>query len=236
MGWLARLDAGQVQEVVRRPIVIAMPDEPATERTRRLARFGDFSRLNNSWNRSNSYVTHQRLQGNLDEWEHYHALYRAARATWPVVPYQEFIRWAEKREDLVIGDFGCGEALVARALHDRHTIHSFDHVAINDGVVACDMAHTPLEAASLDVALFSLSLMGSNLADYLKEAHRCLRLDGHLHVYEAASRFRDHNAFVSALKALGFDIRLDETVGPFVHIWANKSERRLREVAVIGIG
>ena len=29
MGWLARLDAGQVQEVVRRPIVIPLPDEPS---------------------------------------------------------------------------------------------------------------------------------------------------------------------------------------------------------------
>ena len=55
------------------------------------------------------------------------------------------------------------------------------------------MAHTPLEDESLDVALFSLSLMGSNLGDYLREAHRCLRLDGHLHVYEATSRLRDHD-------------------------------------------
>ena len=52
MGWLARLDAGQVHEVMRRPIVIPLPDEPTTERTRRYARFGDFSRMNRAWNQA----------------------------------------------------------------------------------------------------------------------------------------------------------------------------------------
>lgn len=236
MGWLARLDAGQVQEVVRRPIVIPLPTEPATERTRRIARFGDFSRMNNLWNRSESRATHQRLQDHPDEWEHYHALYREARETWPVVPFKEFIRWAERRGDLTIGDFGCGEALVAASLHDRHIVHSFDHVAINEQVVACDMAQVPLENESLDVALFSLSLMGSNLIDYLQEAHRCLRLDGHLHVYEATSRLRNRGRFVAALTALGFDIRQEEALGQFTHVWANKSERSPRSVAEFGVG
>jgi hypothetical protein len=236
MGWLARLDAGQVQEVVRRPIVIPRSDEPTGERATRYARFGDFSRMNRTWNQAASNVTHQRLQSQPEEWEHYHALYREARLDWPVVPFEEFIRWAEKRDDLVIGDFGCGEALVAAALHDRHTVHSFDHVAIHERVVACDMAHIPLEDASLDVALFSLSLMGSNLGDYLREAHRCLRLDGHLHVFEATSRFRDLDQFAAALRALGFDIRRAEPVGSFTHVWANKSDRTPREIVALGIG
>ncbi len=50
------------------------------------------------------------------------------------------------------------------------------------------MAHVPLEDESLDVAIFSLSLMGANFTDYLREAHRSLKLDGHLHVIEATSR------------------------------------------------
>ena len=40
-----------------------------------------------------------------------------------------------------IGDFGCGEAKLAEAVKDRHTVLSFDHVAANDDVVACDVAH-----------------------------------------------------------------------------------------------
>ena len=46
-------------------------------------------------------------------------------------------------------------------------MHSFDHIAIDDRVVVTDMVHVPL-----DVAIFSLSLMGSNFTDYVREAHR----------------------------------------------------------------
>ena len=79
-------------------------------------------------------------------------------------------RWCKQHSGYVIGDFGCGEAKIAEQVGDRHTVHSFDHVAISDDVVACDMAHVPLEDETLDVAIFSLSLMGSNITDYLREA------------------------------------------------------------------
>lgn len=73
----------------------------------------------------------------------------------------------------MIADFGCGEAKLARSV--TQTVHSFDLVAVNDEVVACDMAHVPLEDQSVDVAVFCLSLMGTNLHDYLLEANRVLK-------------------------------------------------------------
>jgi ubiquinone/menaquinone biosynthesis C-methylase UbiE len=141
------------------------------------------------------------------------------------VPFEEFIRWAKQRSDYVIGDFGCGEAKVAEALADRHTVHSFDYVAANDEVVACDMTKTPLEDGTLDVALFSLSLMGANFKDYLREAWRVLKLDGQLHVFEATSRFSDRDAFVAGLKKLGFAIVEVRDAWKFTHIRAMKTER-----------
>jgi hypothetical protein len=80
--------------------------------------------------------------------------------------------WAHKKP----AEVGMDAAKLAEAVADRHTVHSFDHVAINDRVVACDIAHTPLDDETLDVAIFSLSLMGSNFADYLREAHRTLKV------------------------------------------------------------
>jgi hypothetical protein len=85
----------------------------------------------------------------------------------------------------VVGDFGAGEACIAKTVSDRHQVHSFDHVAIDERVVACDISHVPLESSTLDVAIFCLSLMGSNFTDYVREAHRCLRLDGCCHGYLA---------------------------------------------------
>ena len=37
------------------------------------------------------------------------------------------------------------------------------------------LQQVPLGDASVDVAVFCLSLMGTNLADYLTEAHRVLK-------------------------------------------------------------
>jgi hypothetical protein len=161
---------------------------------RRQHRYGDFSTLNRLWNQSRSDTTHQRLQANPEEWAQYHTLYQESRKTWSVIPYEEMIRWCQQRSGYAIADFGCGEAKLAEAVSDRHTVYSFDHVAINNNVVACDMAHLPLNDEELDVAIFSLSLMGSNFTDYLREAHRTLKLDGQLHIIEATSRSKQHRS------------------------------------------
>lgn len=74
----------------------------------------------------------------------------------------------------MIADFGCGEAELAKSVKQK--VHSFDLVAANDSVTACDMAHVPLTNASVDVAVFCLSLMGTNLQDYIVEANRILKI------------------------------------------------------------
>ena len=224
MAWLERLEHGQVAAVSRRRIVVPLSDDEGTAR-QRLARYGDFSQLNNRWNRSNSKSLNARLKANPEEWEQYHTLYRQARAQWSVVPVNEMIAWCEKREGYEIGDFGCGEALLAKAVGDRHTAHSFDHIAIDDSVIDGDMAHTPLDNESLHVAVFSLSLMGDNFTDYIREAHRVLKIDGHLHIWEATSRFNDVQRFCASLDRLGFKTFPPEKRGQFTYIEAQKTDR-----------
>ena len=132
----------------------------------------------------------------------------------------------QQRSGYVIGDFGCGEATLAEAVCDRHTVHSFDHVAVNDNVIACDMAHVPLDDETLDVAVFSLSLMGANFTNYLREAHRTPKLDGQLHILEATARFTDRDGFARGLARLGFAIVSVEEKWKFTHITAIKTESR----------
>jgi ubiquinone/menaquinone biosynthesis C-methylase UbiE len=158
--------------------------------------------------------------------EQYHTLYQESRKNWSVIPYEEMIRWCQQRSGYAIADFGCGEAKLAEAVSDRHTVYSFDHVAINNNVVACDMAHLPLNDEELDVAIFSLSLMGSNFTDYLREAHRTLKLDGQLHIIEATSRFSNLAQFQTDLEALGFDVISVREIWKFTHIRAIKTEQR----------
>jgi superfamily II DNA or RNA helicase len=229
MAWLERLDAGEVEVITRPRIVVPLPDTDPTDVKRRRRRYGDFSTMNRTWNQTRSDTTHARLRANPEEWAQYHTLYREARKDWAVVPYEEMIRWCRQRSGYVIGDFGCGEAKLAEAVSDHHTVHSFDHVAVNENVVACDMAHVPLDDDTLDVAIFSLSLMGANFADYLREGYRTLKLDGQLHILEATERFTDRNAFVKALEGLGFAIVSVEDKWKFTHIRALKTERQPRE-------
>jgi superfamily II DNA or RNA helicase len=225
MDWLARLEAGQMSEVARAVIKIPLDGTPA-DVERRVARYGDFSKMNNRWYASDSTKTHDRLANNPEEWAHYHTLYRQLRETWPVVPYKEEITWLQARDGYVVGDFGCGEAFIAAEAGNQHTIHSFDHVAIDKRVIACDIAHVPLEDESLDVAIFCLSLMGSNFTDYIREAHRCLVLDGHLHIWEAASYFDDVKQFTAKLAKLGFDVTTPTVEGAFVKVYAHKNNKK----------
>ena len=136
------------------------------------------------------------------------------------------VTWCNNREGYEIGDFGCGEALLAQGVGDRHTVHSFDHIAINDAVIEGDMSATSLDDESLDVALFSLSLMGHNFTDYLREAHRVLKIDGQLHIWEDTSRFRDVTHFCTSLEQLGFKTFPPEEKGKFTHITATKTARQ----------
>lgn len=80
----------------------------------------------------------------------------------------------DRPKEWVVADMGCGEATLAERV-PQSRVHSLDLVAANARVTACDMAHTPLAAASVDVVVFCLSLMGTNLNDFLIEANRILR-------------------------------------------------------------
>ena len=51
----------------------------------------------------------------------------------------------------VIADMGCGEGRLARSV--PNTVHSFDLVAANDSVTACDIAHVPLEDNCVDTVV-----------------------------------------------------------------------------------
>ena len=227
MDWLARLETGQMNEVARAVIKIPLDGTPA-DVERRVQRYGDFSKMNNRWYASESTKTHDRLANNKEEWAHYHTLYRQLRETWPVVPYKEEIRWLSEpeRNGLVVGDFGCGEALIAAEVGHKHTMHNFDHVAIDERVIACDITRVPLEDQSLDLAIFCLSLMGSNFTDYIREAHRCLHIDGYLHIWEAASYFDDVKKFAAGLAKLGFEVTTPIVEGAFVRIYAIKNAKK----------
>mgnify|MGYP000211003806 CR=1 FL=1 len=96
-----------------------------------------------------------------------------------------------------------------------------------------DMAHVPLNDKELDVAIFCLSLMGSNFTDYLREAHRCLKFSGELHIWEPTSHFDDPPAFCRQLERLGFEPCLPVNEGPFIRIRTQKNGKKPDPNAVL---
>ena len=75
--------------------------------------------------------------------------------------------------------------------------------------------------------------MGSNFTDYIREAHRTLKLDGQLHIYEATSRFSDRDSFARDLESLGFAVVEVEDAWRFTHIQALKTARPPSEEATL---
>ena len=69
------------------------------------------------------------------------------------------------------------------------------------------MKKIPLADEALDVAIFSLSLMGKNWHEYIKEAKRCLVINGILMIAETTKSMRGRlSKLRDVIKAEGFEI------------------------------
>lgn len=235
MGWLRRISEEGLNEIERKEIRVPLDETNETETSRRYASYGDFSKLNARWNTSHSSTTHERLRNNPEEWCFYHTRMDELEANWKVNPREECVRHLKVNLPLgsVIGDFGCGQAKLADALKEMHTVHSFDHIAINRSVLACDMSHIPLNNDTLDAAVFSLSLMGLNLRDYIVEAYRTLKVGGQLLIYHPAKE-NDREKFVQGLVQLGFAIITSNEVYKWHYIWAIKQGQQENPNVEIG--
>ncbi|MEK6301370.1 MAG: helicase-related protein [Acidobacteriota bacterium] len=227
MGWLRRLNEEGLFEIERREIRVPLDESNVEVSRRRYAVYGDFSRLNSRWNASHSSKTHERLSKTPEEWCFYHTRLLEREETWQIVPRIECVK--HLRDNLprgsVVGDFGCGQGKLADELVDFHIVHSFDHVAIHPGIVACDMAHTHLDDGTLDAVVFSLSLMGSNTNDYLDEAYRVLKLGGQLIIWHPAEQ-SNTRLLAGGLRQNGFALVEEGQVYKWRRVWAIKQARK----------
>jgi ribosomal RNA-processing protein 8 len=95
-----------------------------------------------------------------------------------------------------IADLGCGDALLARGCQSvvkthKLKFHNFDLHASSTMITKADISNLPLRDGEVDVAVFCLSLMGTNWVSFVEEAWRILRGDGkgECWVSEVKSRF-----------------------------------------------
>ena len=220
--WLARLERGEISCVTRRDLNrILVP----LEIKKRQSRYGDFSKQNQKINTEKSSTTHQRMLKNPEEWHEYHRNYREERKGWRTIPFDE---WIKRIKKIYLND-SSSVILDVVKLKLQKTIGSrvinFDHVAIDSNVISCDMCDVSeyVKKGGLDVALFSLSLMGKNWQDYLKEASRCLNENGLLFISETTNSLSKRlENLRDEIKKLGFEIYKDEEIGLFTYLEARK--------------
>ncbi|KAK5868854.1 hypothetical protein PBY51_009831 [Eleginops maclovinus] len=146
----------------------------------------------------------------------YHRGYTAQVQRWPANPVEAIISYIQQKPpSLVVADFGCGDCKIASSVKNK--VHSFDLVATCELVTVCDMTNVPLPDRSVDIAVFCLSLMGTNLADFLAEANRVLKMGGVLKIAEVASRFENVRNFVTGLASLGFKMVSKDAENTYFH-------------------
>ena len=154
------------------------------------------------------------FQENPDLFDVYHIGFRRQAEKWPTNPIDIIIASIAKQypKPAVIADFGCGDAQLALRAHKNKTVHSFDLVSTNSRVTAADMANVPLKDSAVDIAVYCLSLMSTNVRDCILEGHRVLKPRGCLKIAEVKSRFESPSVggidgFIKKLHALGFDLK-----------------------------
>lgn len=158
----------------------------------------------------------------------YHSGFQAQVARWPMNPLDIIIKWLKnKPKHWVVADFGCGEATLAESI-PQEKVHSIDFVAVNSRVTASDMAHTPLKSNSVNVVVFCLALMGTNIKDFILEANRVLQEGGIMKIAEVESRFNDANVFVSHIKKFGFHCTYSDTSQKYFYMFEFKKNRSLK--------
>ena len=139
----------------------------------------------------------------------YHHGFSAQVSKWPMNPLERILTFFhDVPVDKVVADFGCGEGKLAQTI--PHKVFSFDLVACNTHIIACDMANVPLETETVDICVFCLSLMGTNVSDFIKESRRVLVKNGTLKICEIVSRIASLVDFIESVESHGFQLLSQE--------------------------
>lgn len=191
---------------------------------------GRFRFLNEQLYTMNSKKAENLFKQDPEAFKAYHDGYRHQVEKWPLNPLDRIIKMIKKLpKSLEIGDFGCGEGKLAKSV--PHKVISMDLVSCRDDIIACDMAETPLSNQSLDVAVYCLSLMGTNLKDYLLEANRVLKMDGLVYIAEIQSRFDNVKDFIKKLDSFGFQLVRQDVGQKVFYFFQFKKVRNVGKVA-----
>lgn len=185
---------------------------PTSSNPKRVITDSDYKLTGRAWATQKSCTTHEKLQSNPAEWHAYHAardISFQCYADQSQIPRNRIIaQLANKREHVLrILDLGCGRNNIAQHYADtdkdhEFTIQGYDHVVEEGsgarvGNIADLAAHEKRQ--TIDICIYSQSLMGSDWRDYLTEGHRMLRYNGEFIISEHIKMLDDVRAELDRL-------------------------------------
>jgi len=169
----------------------------------------------------------------------YHSGYRKQMESWPEKPLEMCKSWLKKfceddNRRYVVADLGCGNRAQLEDAVNQPNIkfYSFDLVKTEDPrVIPCNVTNVPLNSNSVDVVICCLSLMGTDYAKIVLEAHRILKPCGVLVIAEVTSRLQGIlDIFCQRIAQVGFQENLRNTSNSyFVFLVFHKSSTKKQQ-------
>lgn len=163
---------------------------------------------------------HNWFTNNPKDWVEYHKQREISKLKWEEDPVDVIGNDINKRHDTnVIADLGCGLAKLSTIISHPNKVISVDHYSEDPNVIKADIAdlHEHINDNEVDIAVFCLSLWGTNYLDYIKEAYRITSKRGFMYIVEPNDKF-DFNKLKDDVAAIGFN-KIQETVrGKFTYL------------------
>jgi hypothetical protein len=234
--WSGKYGATKTKKDMSKPEIKTKKAEGEIKEERQQRAQSELSQLHKEYKSKTSQNLNTYFKEKPEKWKEYHKISKENEASFPEeeIPRNKMIKYLENlpgKKNKVVADLGCGFAEINQHFKDnsRFEFHNFDHYSDNDMVVSGDIKNTGLEDYSIDIAILSLAMWGSNCIDYLKEAYRILDTSGTLLIAEAFKRWNKEldengtpiNRLVKMLKENNFTI-IEKIENKFMFIECRK--------------
>ena len=172
------------------------------DKTKNNHQLSNYQEISKKLSIQNSNTTHEMFKTNQTLWYDYHDSRDFSFQGYDnqqEIPINKIINYLTKKTSrkLTILDLGCGRNIIKSTFKNFPSLNiiGYDHVSFNDSI-ECDISKLPNENESVDICVFSQSLMGSNWKEYLEEAIRVLRYNGEIIISESVERYDIIKKFV----------------------------------------
>ena len=184
-----------IQKPIKKSTDIKPKKEKESKETVEQRKISEYQELTKKMSIQKSDNTNKMFKDKPQLWEQYHEARDFSFQGYEQneIPVNKIISYLEtkKNHKLKILDLGCGRNLIKEHFKNnkKFTITGYDHISYNGSKVSdiCNLEDE--EEDTIDVCVYSQSLMGSNWKEYLDEGKIVLRYNGEMIISESSERY-----------------------------------------------